>query len=301
MGQFNLDQLVTYKRVIQRGSFTSAAAALGVSQPAVSLKIRQLELALHVRLVERTGRGVRPTTAGLALLDHCENIENAVNAAMQAIAQHQHDISGNVVIGTGATACIHLLPTLLCQLQKAHPRLSIGVRTGNTQDIVRAVEENSIDMGLVTLPANGRSLSVTPVMKDEFIAIAQANSIGGTSTFTPTILADKPWIAFETGSNTRQLIDGWFHADGKTATPTMALGSIEAIKRMVSAGLGYSIVPSMSVMTPADKVGLDVYPLEPTLHRVLGIVMRQDKVINRSMAKVLERIHTLTDSGVTPF
>ncbi|MCW2485010.1 LysR family transcriptional regulator [Candidatus Symbiopectobacterium sp. NZEC127] len=301
MAQFNLDQLVTYKLVIQRGSFTSAATALGISQPAVSLQIRQLEQALHVRLIERTGRGVRPTAAGLALLDHCDHIENAVNAALHAVAQHQQDISGTVMLGTGATACIHLLPTLLCQLQKAYPRLSIGVRTGNTQHIVRAVEENSIDLGLVTLPVSGRSLSVTPVIKDEFVAIVQADSTGDIRTLTPKVFAEQPLIAFETGSHTRQLIDDWLHAEGKTTNPIMALGSIEAIKRMVSAGLGYSIVPSMSVMTPADKAGLSVYPLEPRLHRTLGIVMRQDKVINRSMAKVLEHIHTLADSEVTPF
>lgn len=301
MAPFNLDQLVTYKLVIHRGSFTSAATALGISQPAVSLQIRQLELALQVRLIERTGRGIRPTAAGLALLEHCENIENAVNAAMQAVVEHQREISGTIILGTGATACIHLLPALLGQLQKAYPRLSIGVRTGNTQDIVRAVEENSIDLGLVTLPVNGRSLSVTPVMKDEFVAIAQAGDTSDIPAFTPKTWAEKPLIAFETGSNTRQLIDDWFHANGNTPTPIMALGSIEAIKRMVSAGLGYSIVPCMSVMATADRAGLNLHPLEPTLHRTLGIVMRQDKVITRSIAKVLESIHTLVDSVVTPF
>ncbi|MGK2889289.1 MAG: LysR substrate-binding domain-containing protein [Candidatus Malihini olakiniferum] len=101
------------------------------------------------------------------------------------------------------TAYIHLLPTLLCQIQKAYPRLSIGVRIGNTQNIVRAVEENNLDLGLVTPPVSGISLSVTPVMKDEFVAISQAGSTSDIQALTEKALAEKPLIAFETGSYTR--------------------------------------------------------------------------------------------------
>jgi DNA-binding transcriptional LysR family regulator len=139
MAHLSLDQLTTYRLVISRRSFTAAAEALGISQPAVSFQMRQLETALQTRLIERTGRGVRPTPAGLTLLAHCEEIEKAVSAAVQSVAMHKLDISGTVTLGTGATVCIHLLPAILQQLRKDYPQLSVGVRTGNTQDIVRGV------------------------------------------------------------------------------------------------------------------------------------------------------------------
>lgn len=289
MAHLSLDQLTTYRLVIGRGSFTAAAEALGISQPAVSLQMRQLETALQTRLIERTGRGVRPTPAGLTLLAHCEEIEKAVSAAVQSVAMHKLDISGTVTLGTGATVCIHLLPAILQQLRKDYPQLSVGVRTGNTQDIVRGVEENSIDIGLVTLPATSRNLDVTPVMVDEFVTITAKPPEGESGAETEQL----PLIVFASGSSTRQLIDGWFQRAGKSASPVMELGSIEAIKRMVRAGLGYSIVPRMSVTQAEDCAGLIIQPLVPALHRTLGLIMRQDKVVNRAMREVIHSIQAI--------
>lgn len=289
MAHLSLDQLTTYRLVIGRGSFTAAAEALGISQPAVSLQMRQLETALQTRLIERTGRGVRPTPAGLTLLEHCEEIEKAVSAAVQSVAMHKLDISGTVTLGTGATVCIHLLPEVLQQLRKDYPQLSVGVKTGNTQDIVRGVEENSIDIGFVTLPATSRSLDVTPVMVDEFVTITAKPTEGDGGTEAEHL----PLIVFASGSSTRHLIDGWFQRTGKSASPVMELGSIEAIKRMVRAGLGYSIVPRMAVTQAEDCEGLHVESLEPALHRTLGLIMRQDKVVNRAMREVIHSIQAM--------
>ena len=289
MAHLSLDQLTTYRLVIGRGSFTAAAEALGISQPAVSLQMRQLETALQTRLIERTGRGVRPTPAGLTLLEHCEEIEKAVSAAVQSVAMHKLDISGTVTLGTGSTVCIHLLPEVLQQLRKDYPQLSVGVKTGNTQDIVRGVEENSIDIGFVTLPATSRSLDVTPVMVDEFVTITAKPTEGDDGTEAEHL----PLIVFASGSSTRQLIDGWFQRTGKSASPVMELGSIEAIKRMVRAGLGYSIVPRMAVAQVEDCEGLHIESLEPALHRTLGLIMRQDKVVNRAMREVIHSIQAM--------
>ena len=102
-----------------------------------------------------------------------------------------------------------------------------------------------------------------------------------------------PLIAFESGSGTRDLIDGWFLADGRAIAPVMQLGSIEAIKRMVRAGLGFSIVPRMAVEHPQDRIGLNVQSLTPLLHRQLGIIMRQDKIISKGIAEILRLLQKL--------
>ena len=166
MTTLNLGQLATFRLVVQRGSFSAAADLLGLSQPAVSLQIRQLEQFLQARLIERTGRGVKATAAGLALLTHGERIEQAVDEAIRAVAAFSHDVSGTITLGMGATACIHLLPPLLQQLRQEHPLLRVGVTTGNTLEIVRAIEENRLDLGLVTLPAAGSALAIAPVMDE---------------------------------------------------------------------------------------------------------------------------------------
>lgn len=292
MMTLNLANLATFRLVVLRGSFSAAADALGLSQPAVSLQVRQLEQFLQTRLVERTGRGVKATAAGLTLLAHGEHIEQAVSAALRSVGEFSHEVSGAIALGTGATACIHLLPPILQQLREDHPLLTVGVTTGNTLDIVRAVEENRLDLGLVTLPANGRCLAVTPVIDEEFVFIFASDG-QSPPRLTPDVLQALPLIAFEAGSGTRALIDGWFHAAGLTIAPVMQLGSIEAIKRMVRAGFGYSIVPRMAVDDAEDRRGLSVHSLAPYLHRRLGVVMRQDKILSKGIAEMLRLLRQL--------
>ncbi|MEB7543625.1 LysR family transcriptional regulator [Enterobacter huaxiensis] len=287
MTTLNLAHLATLRLVLQRGSFSAAADVLGISQPAVSLQIRQLEQFLQTRLVERTGRGIKATAAGQALLEHGERIELAVDEAVRSISEFSQAVSGTVTLGTGATACIHLLPPLLQQLRSDHPLLRVGVTTGNTLDIVRAVEENRLDMGLVTLPAGGRALDVMTVMDEEFVFIAAREQQALFNDITPARLHAEPLIAFEPGSGTRALIDGWFEASGLSIAPVMQLGSIEAIKRMVRAGLGYSIVPRMAVEDAADREGLCVRSLMPVLQRQLAVVMRQDKILSKGIAGII--------------
>ena len=293
MMTLNLGNLATFRLVVQRGSFSAAADVLGLSQPAVSLQVRQLEQFLQTRLLERTGRGIKATAAGIALLAHSEQIELAVGAAVQSVSEFNREISGSVTLGSGATACIHLLPPLLQKLHHEHPLLTVRVTVGNTLEVVRAIEENRLDLGLCTLPANGRSLAVMPVLEEEFVCIFSDGQDELPWSLSPEILQSLPLIAFESGSGTRDLIDGWFLADGRAIAPVMQLGSIEAIKRMVRAGLGFSIVPRMAVEHPQDRIGLNVQSLTPLLHRQLGIIMRQDKIISKGIAEILRLLQKL--------
>ena len=268
MTTLNLGYLATFRLVVQRGSFSAAADVLGISQPAVSLQVRQLEQFLQARLIERTGRGVKATAAGLALLLHGERIELAVSEALQSVNDCQQTVSGTITLGTGATACIHLLPSLLQNLREQHPMLAVGVTTGNTLGITRAVEENRLDLGLVTLPASGRSLDIMPVLREEFVVIS-AESQGELNL---EMLKTLPLIAFEAGSGTRDLIDSWFQQAGLQVTPVMQLGSI---------------IPQMAVEHHRDAEGLRVGSLTPPLYRQLGIVRRQDKILSKGMAEII--------------
>lgn len=287
MTTLNLGQLATFRLVVQRGSFSAAADVLGLSQPAVSLQIRQLEQFLQTRLIERTGRGIKATAAGQALFTHGERIEQAVDEAIRSVAAFNQEVSGTITIGMGATACIHLLPPLLQQLRQAHPLLRVGVTTGNTLEIVRAIEENRLDLGLVTLPAAGSALAIAPVMDEEFVFIAAGEDEGQYVSLTAEHLRDRPFIAFSAGSSTRRVIDAWFQASGVEAPPIMQSGSIEAIKRMVRVGLGYSIIPRMAVNCAEDRQGLCVRSLTPVLHRQLAIVMRQDKILSKGIGEII--------------
>ncbi|MBX6324382.1 MAG: LysR family transcriptional regulator, partial [Rhodospirillaceae bacterium] len=242
MWGLNLDHLRTFAMVVEHGSFSAAAERLNLSQPAVSLRVRQLERRLGAPLVERVGRRARPTAAGRELLAHAGGIEAAVFSAIEAVARHATGAMGPVRLGTGATACIFLLPPVLRRLRQRHPGLEITVSTGNTADIVRAVHDNLVDLGLVTMPVSGRMLDVRPIFDDEFVLIAP-RGMDLPRRITPAALAQRPVLLYEPGGNTRRLADAWFARGGAALRPVMSLGSVEAIKELVAAGLGCAVLP----------------------------------------------------------
>ena len=293
MQRLNLNHLHTFAQVIQYGSFSAAGQRLGLTQPAVSLHIRQLEARLNLRLIERVGKRIKPTSAGSTLLEHIGRIDAVVEDALLDLSSHAQGVAGQVVIGTGATACIHLLPPLLQVLRRQFPALDVRVSTGNTDGILRAVEENRLDLALVTLPAGGRSLSVTPLLDDEFVAIFSHEQQDLPAVVTAQALGDWPLVVFEAGSSTRLLIDEWYLQAGLRVKPVMELGSIEAIKELVAAGLGYSIVPRMSVAAEHHRRGLQGHALMPPLRRTLGVVLRQDKPLGKALRQVLHALQTL--------
>ncbi|WJV63621.1 LysR family transcriptional regulator [Pectobacteriaceae bacterium CE70] len=289
MARLNPDLLTTFAIVVRESSFSAAGDILGLTQPAVSLQVRQLEHYFGLRLVERAGKKLRPTPAGETLLTQAERVRVVLDDVQQVMADYSQDVIGSVVLGTGATACIHLMPPLLRELRQDYPRITVGIHTGNTRDIVKAVADNQIDAALVTMPASGRNLVISPLLEDEFVAIL--NKDCATSPFFDAATLNRlPLIVFESGSSTRSLIDDWFSASGEKNVPVMELGSIEAIKEMVVAGLGYSIIPSIAVTPELLRRGVCAHALTPPLSRTLSIALRQDKLLNKALKIVLNHL-----------
>lgn len=294
MRGLNLDHLRTFALVVELGSFSAAAERGGVTQPAVSLQIRQLERRFGLKLVERIGRRAGPTAAGLELLTHIRVIDAALAQAEQAMTAHASQVSGRIRLGTGATACTYLLPPVLAELRRRFPALDVVASTGNTADMLRALENNTLDMGLVTLPAPGRMFQVTPVMEDEFVAIFPANDPGGIpAVVTPQTLALRPLVLFEPGARTRRLVDDWFEAAGVAAKPVMELGSTEAMKEIVAAGLGCAVLPKLAVTGAGQRDALVVRSLTPRLSRDLAIVLRRDKPLSHGLRHLQEALLAL--------
>lgn len=293
MGGLNLDHLRIFLDVIEHGSFSAAAERHGLTQPAVSQQVRQLERRYGLRLAERVGRRVAATAAGLELIDHIRRIDSAVAEAEQAMQSRRTEVSGRVRVGTGGTACTYLLPPMLAQLRRRFPGLDVVVSTGNTADVLRGIEQNSVDIGLVTLPAPGRMLQVTPLLDDEFVAIFAAAGDPPPARVTPAALAARALVLFEPGARTRRLVDDWFERAGVPVKPAMELGSTEAMKEIVGAGLGCAVLPRMAVSGAGARAALAVKRLSPPLRRQLAVVMRRDKPVGRALRQVLDALLAL--------
>ena|SRR6266536_2767300 len=297
--------LRTLHEIARLQSFSRAAEALHLSQPAVSLHVRQLEQAFRMPLLERVGKRAETTRAGALLLERAGRALEALDAAAASIHALRGVVAGRVRLGTGATASIYLLPPILRRLRARYPEVELVIVTGNTSDIAKAVAENSLDVGVVTLPVRPRQLVVTPFYTDRLVAIAPRGwpwrtrrgrgrppGRGRRRSLTPADLAAEPLILYERGGTIRQVIEGWFKRGRVTPRVAMELGNSEAIKELVCAGLGPSITSWASVRAEVREGELRVIPLSPPLARRLGIIKRRDKPENpalRTLLRALER------------
>jgi len=292
----NLNQIRTFLDVVELGSFSAAADRVGLSQPAVSLQVRELERYLNVKLLERVGKRARPTPAGESFIMFAHEFDQLSARLESEMARFAEGALGKVRIGTGATACIYLMPPVLKQLRERFPKLEITVETGNTQSFVKAIEENVIDLALVTLPVASRTIEVIPILVDEFMVIAPVDMDMPTKV-DPSFLRGRPLILFEPEGSTRHIADRWLSAHGgeKVEPPAMSLGSVEAIKEMVRAGLGCAIVPGLSIRDHSAAHGLQVRPLVPRLYRSLGLILRRDKPLHRGLRETINAFKTLQE------
>lgn len=156
------------------GSFSRAALHLRLTQPAVSMQVRQLEDELDTRLLERAGPRVRPTAAGALLLEHAERALGELARGVERVRALRGVVAGRVRLGTGTAISMYLLPPLLRTLRARWPAVDLVVTTGTAVDVVRAVAEADHDLGVVGLPVRRRELVVEPFVTEEFVAIAGA-------------------------------------------------------------------------------------------------------------------------------
>ena len=287
---FSVEQLRRLELVVQLGSFTLAAGQLGLTQPAVSQQIRVLERQLGVRLLERFGRTVVPTSAGLDLLKHLPHINAAMESAYAAVSAYADDVMGTIRIGAGATNCLYLLPTVLGRLRQVFPKVRLIISTGNTDDLVRRVEDNALDIALVTLPVSSQLVSPNIILEDEIVAIRQRDAGSFPDRVDAPSLIGMPLIMLSAGTSTRGLIDAWFASHGIKPIPEMELDSVEAIKAVVASGAGCSLLPRMAVMGTGHHPDLDVSPVFPPLHRTQVSVTRHDKTMTAALRVVMNAI-----------
>jgi len=277
---FALTQARALDAVVRHGSFSRAAAELGLTQPAVSMQVRQLETALGLPLVERMGKRAFATRAGELLLEHSARAVRELETAVQMLQRLRGRVAGRIRIGTSASLSIYVLPPVFRSFRARHPDVELIVVTGNAPEIAHAIVANHLDIGITSLPVRERELTVLPFCDDEQVAIAPRRAPWRPRrrrSITAAELALHPLILFERGGTVHRVIEDWFHRAGVTPRGVMELGNTEAIKKLVGAGLGLSIVSHFTVDGGARGGGVIALPLDPPLIHQRGIILRRDK------------------------
>jgi DNA-binding transcriptional LysR family regulator len=296
MRNLNLDQLRAFMEVVELGSFSAAAQRLNLSQPAVSVQIRELENRLAVPLIKREGKRAYPTPAGRELIDHANRIFDSTSRAMAAMRRHHDGSLGWVHVGSGPAALHYLLLPVLQRLRAEHPNLHISVSTGNTADIADQMARNVVDIGFTGLPVDPALFDATPVCAMNMVAILPAAVDDLPDVATPRDLAGRPLVVAPQRSNHALLARDWLRRAGFEMRQPMEIDNIEAIKRVVAAGLGVTIVPEVTVRDGAAG-DLAVRPLDPPLALTLGIIRRRGATSDPALDIVRNAIMTLADGG----
>jgi DNA-binding transcriptional LysR family regulator len=239
-------QLAAFCEVVERRSFSRAAERLGVTQPAVSLQVRSLEERLGTRLLDRSGRRVEPTEAGLRLYRNAQRLLSAEEQLLAELAAETGGgLHGSLAIGASTGPGAHLLPLLLCEFQRRNPDVSVALSIFDTQTVIEHVAARDLELGVVGALRRHRSLVFEPLVRDEIVlAVPPAHPFAGREVGLDE-LAGETVVAMQEGAGVRQVVEAELRRAGarlRERGPRLELGLQESVKTAVAAGYGVAFI-----------------------------------------------------------
>jgi DNA-binding transcriptional LysR family regulator len=240
----DLRQLEIIRAIADAGSFTAAGRKLHVSQSAISRQVLLLEDELGEPVFHRIGRRIRITPAGESLLQLSHRVFQDLEDTVSAISDKQESLRGTMRLVGGMTVCLYVFPALLAEVRRLHPQLELKVTVGSAETSIEMLRSGAGDLGLLTLPVDATDLVSEPVLEEELLLITYpSHPLARRPEITPADLDHEHFVLFETGSITRQLVEGFFTRERIAPQVIMETENVEIIKAMVRSGLGISIIP----------------------------------------------------------
>ncbi|MFG6150666.1 selenium metabolism-associated LysR family transcriptional regulator [Halobacillus sp. B23F22_1] len=249
----NLEHLKTFHTAALKKNFSETAKTLHVSQPSVSLQIRQLEEYLGEPLFKRTTQKVYLTPAGELLLKSAEKILKQINDTQKNLQKLSQSTQGNLIIGASLTIGEHILPYIFASFQKQHPNINLILKIYNSQQIIEKLTNEEIHLGFIESMISYPEFVQEAFLEDELVIISSvenANIFGEKECISAEQLLSLPFILREKGSGTRQVIEEKLrqnHLNPTKLNVIMELENTESIKSAVEAGMGISIISKAAI------------------------------------------------------
>ncbi|SFQ76991.1 DNA-binding transcriptional regulator, LysR family [Pseudomonas sp. NFPP07] len=292
MREISLDRLRTLVAIVDLGSFAEAARALNLAPPTVSLHIADLEARVGGSLLSRTRGRVQPSAIGETLVERARRLLADAEQALEDVQRQVLGLAGRVRLGASTGAIAQLLPQALETLGQRHPGIDLQVAVLTSQESLKKLAEGSLDIGLVALPQTPvKGLRIEPWRKDPVMAFLPSRW-QCPDPVTPQWLAAQPLILNDHSTRLSRLTSEWFALGGQQPTARIQLNYNDAIKSLVAAGYGATLLPHEAA-TPLPDTRIAMRPLQPPLWRQLGIAHR-DGEVERSTQHVLEVLWDLS-------
>jgi DNA-binding transcriptional LysR family regulator len=276
-----LRELEAFVKIASEKNFTRAAEELSLTQPAVTRQIAALERELRTRLLDRLGRRVELTAAGAALLPYAAEMLRLADEAQRAVGDVAQGVSGHLSVGASSTAATYLLPPLLRRFREEHPGVEMSVHTGASARVAEMVMTNAVDMAVVMGFRARPGMQAVTLAEYANVAVTYpdhplAREKRG---LTVSALKNIPLILMQPETSLRAQVDALFAEAGVAPTVSMELDNVEAIKKMIEARLGTSLLPRLAVESEVADGRLAALTLReaPAARQQISAIHRADK------------------------
>jgi DNA-binding transcriptional LysR family regulator len=278
-------RLQVFHAVAKHLSFTKAAEALFMTQPAVTFQIRQLEEHFNTRLFDRAHGRIALTPAGQLALEYAERILGLSSELDTRLKEMSGQVAGPLLIGASTTIAEFLLPQVLGEFKARYPAVVPRLFVANSEAVQGRIAERSLDLGFIEGDSHLPSLVTDVCCDDELrVVCAPSHPLAKLKSVVPKALMEHAYVSREPGSGTREVIDNYLQKSGvqpDSLQVVMELGSPEALKGLVATGLGFTIM-SRAIAALEVKLGrLVQIPLSPPLIRHLSVVYPKERFHSR--------------------
>jgi DNA-binding transcriptional LysR family regulator len=285
--RYGTRQLAAFCAVVDRRSFSRAAASLGVTQPAVSQQVRALEKRLGAQLLDRSGRRVVPTEAGARVYQGAQRLLDLEEQLLADFAGSvEGPVEGTLAIGASTGPAAIVVPHLLCEFAGEHQGVAVELSVFETQTVVALVAERELELGIVGAARRRRSVEFEPFLDDEVILVGPPGHALAERTISLDDLEDAPLILMQEGAGVRQMIEDELRRHGRRLRdlrPRLVLGLQESVRSAVEAGYGVTFISRRAVETElaADTLA-EVRVRDLDLRRQIWIVRATGRAPSRA-------------------
>jgi DNA-binding transcriptional LysR family regulator len=289
-----LRQLRVFRSVAQTHNFSRTGEAIGLTQPAVSRAIVELERGLGLRLLDRTTREVELTEAGRSLAARLDRALDELDATLADVAGLADADGGKVRVASSPTLSAYLMPACIAACARAAPRVRFLLRDRIQQDVLESVRGGEVDFGVVVEPPAVDDLFCEPILHDPFVLVTPArHTLARSKGVRWKALDGCALVLLDATSGSRRYVDDALQAHGAQCKVEQELAHPTTVFQMVEAGIGLTVMPALAI-PPGGLRGLSVRPLLPRLERTVMLVRRGD----RALSPVAERVWRLVSATV---
>ncbi|WP_374333422.1 LysR substrate-binding domain-containing protein [Aestuariivirga sp.] len=296
MNNLTLRQLRYFEALARQGHFGRAAEACSVSQPALSLQIRDLEESLGVDLFERSPRQVRLTRFGEEFAPRVRDILRAVDELGDLARASQSWLSGRLRVGVIPTVAPYLLPAIVASLNRLHPGLDIHVRETLTARLLRELSEGRLDAAIVALPVSDPSFTEVTLFAEEFLLVRHADD-APEPVPSAEMLKEMRLLLLEEGHCFRDQALAFCNMASSLPREMLEGSSLSTLVQMVGAGIGVTFIPEMAapVETRSAAVSLARFA-DPKPHRTIGMIWRRSSPLSGQLQHIAGIVQQAADA-----